>query len=72
MRVGLGTGSTVAYLLEALGERELQGRALRGDVAGHRAGGARAGTDRVRVSTSSTSSMWRSTAPTRSTRADGS
>jgi ribose 5-phosphate isomerase A len=25
MRVGLGTGSTVAYLLEALGERELKG-----------------------------------------------
>ncbi|HMH46279.1 MAG TPA: ribose-5-phosphate isomerase RpiA [Solirubrobacteraceae bacterium] len=25
MRVGLGTGSTVAYLLHALGERELQG-----------------------------------------------
>ncbi len=25
MRVGLGTGSTVAYLLEALGERELRG-----------------------------------------------
>ena len=49
MRVGLGTGSTVAYLLPALAERALRGVALRGHLAGDRAGGARAGLDRGRA-----------------------
>ena len=40
MRVGLGTGSTVAYLLPALAERELRGLRCVGHLAGDRAGGA--------------------------------
>ena len=40
MQLGLGTGSTVAYLLPALAERDLQRPALRGHLAGDRAGGA--------------------------------
>ena len=74
MRVGLGTGSTVAYLLPALARRGLDA-ALRGDVAGDRGGGARArarsravlGRRRARASSTS-----RSTAPTRSRRRAGS
>ena len=37
MRVGLGTGSTVAHLLPAIARRGLQRPALRGDLAGDRA-----------------------------------
>ena len=41
MRVGLGTGSTVAYLLPAIARARLQGSALRRHLAGDR-GAARA------------------------------
>ena len=68
MRVGLGTGSTVAYLLARSPSARAAGTALRGDLAGDRARGAGAGIDACETSTSSASSTWRSTAPTRSIR----
>ena len=65
MTVGLGTGSTVAYLLPALARRELDIRCVatspRTEKAAHRARAC--GSSRSTRSTASTS---RSTAPTRS------
>ncbi len=46
MRVGLGTGSTVAYLLPALASEGPARPALRGHLAGDRAGGPGAGAGR--------------------------
>jgi ribose 5-phosphate isomerase A len=70
MRVGLGTGSTVAHLLPAIAARGCKGPALRGYLAGDRAQAARA-LGLTRSSRWTTSASWtsRSTAPTRSTRA---
>ena len=71
MRVGLGTGSTVAYLLPALAERRLDIRCVATSPQTEAAARELGHPGRA-VRQRSTGSTSRSTAPTRSTRRDGS